>query len=488
MAQRLPRSSVKTPAVSLQFDVPEIRTPEPPAASRYPTCVKYMKPWTSDNPFLTRAFAPVFDERDDTGLAVEGRIPSGMRGVFMRNGPNPQFRPDDHYAYPFDGTGMIHAVYIEDGQARYRNRWVLTKELAQERAAGQRLYHSTLSAPPHANLANTHIIHHAGRYLALFEGGAPYELDRDLNTMGVFDYDGMLQGVMSAHPKADPVSGALFSVQYDLETGELLFLRADKAGRLDRIVPFQSPWPAMVHDIGLTEHYVVIFVCPLVFDFSRSGPPATWQPDRGSMVALIPRDAQAAQDVRWIKGPAFFHWHVINAHEEGGRIEVVLPWYDSFSLTGGDRKLELHRMIVDADANTVEDQAIDDQACEFGRINDSFLARKARYCYVGLRMLQPGRTPQMGTFEAIARYDLATGEKVVHQFPPGVTVGEPVFVADAEGGREEDGFIVTFAHREGSSEGNFAILDARHIERGPVAAIRLPRRVPAGLHGSWVPM
>ncbi|TFL12261.1 carotenoid oxygenase family protein [Pusillimonas noertemannii] len=457
-------------------------------ATQSPFQLRNMEPWTSDNPFLTRALAPVFDERDAADLAIEGRIPSGMRGIFMRNGPNPQFKPDDHYAYPFDGTGMIHAVYIEDGRARYQNRWVLTTELAEERAAGQRLYHSTLSAPPHANLANTNIIHHAGRYLALFEGGAPYELDRDLNTLGVFDYDGVLPGVMSAHPKVDPVSAELFSVQYDLETGELLYLRADKTGRIDRIVPFQSPWPAMVHDIALTQHHIVAFVCPLVFDFSRPGPPATWQPERGTMVALIPRDAQAAQDVQWINGPAFFHWHVINAHEEGDRIEVVVPWYDSFSLTGSARKLELHRMIIHADTELVEDQTIDDQACEFGRINDAYLGRKARYCYVGLRAPRSGETPQVGAFEAIARYDMDTGQKVVHQFPHGVTVGEPVFVAAPESLREDDGFIVTFIHEEGRSDGGFVILDARHIERGPMAVVRLPRRVPAGLHGSWTPM
>ncbi|WP_414637762.1 carotenoid oxygenase family protein [Alloacidobacterium sp.] len=95
-----------------------------------------MQPWTSNNPALSGAFEPVFDERDDTDLKVEGEIPRSLRGVFMRNGPNPQYKPDDHYAYPFDGTGMVHAIYIENGRARYRNRWVMTKEMQQERAAG----------------------------------------------------------------------------------------------------------------------------------------------------------------------------------------------------------------------------------------------------------------------------------------------------------------------------------------------------------------
>src|SRR6185312_3373513 len=73
--------------------------------------------WTSQSPFLTRAFAPVADERDAENLTVEGELPRDLNSVFMRNGPNPMFAPDARYAYPFDGTGMLHAIYLEGGKA-----------------------------------------------------------------------------------------------------------------------------------------------------------------------------------------------------------------------------------------------------------------------------------------------------------------------------------------------------------------------------------
>src|SRR5690606_3128675 len=105
------------------------------------------------------------------------------------------------------------------------------------------------------------------------------------------------------------------------------------------------------------------------------------------------------------------------------------------------------------DTHLVEDQVIDDQPCEFGRVNEAYLGRKAKYCYVALRSPRPGETPQKGAFEALARYDLTTGAKIVYQFPAGVTVGEPVFVADPEGQLEEDGYLFTFAHDENSAGG-----------------------------------
>lgn len=446
-----------------------------------------MMPWQSTNPALSGTLTPVFDERDDVNLAIEGELPQGLQGVFMRNGPNPMFEPGPGYTYPFDGTGMVHAIYLEDGQARYRNRWVRTREFNEETAAGGRLYNVGFGPPPHANLANTNIVRHAGRFLALYEGDLPYQLDADLNTLGLFDGQGKLPGVMSAHPKLDPATGELLSVSYDLETGTLHYLRATPTGELDRCVPIVAPWSAMVHDIAITPRYVVVLLCPLVFDFTRQGPPANWEPERGSRVALIPRDAQRADEVRWIEGPAFFHWHTLNAFEEQGRIEVSLPWYEAFTLGPGPKRLELHRIVIDTEANTVQDQRLDDRPCEFGRINEAYLGRKARYGYVGLRDPRPGETPQAGAFESIARYDLQTGKKRVHRLPPGVTVGEPVFVADPRGKAEEDGFLFTFTHDANSDEGGFLILDARDLGAQPVASIRLPRRVPAGLHGNWMP-
>ena len=444
-------------------------------------------PWHSANPALSGAFEPVFDERDDTDLRVRGEIPAGLNGVFMRNGPNPYFEPDGRYAYPFDGTGMIHAIYLHNGRARYRNRWVQTAELRSERTAGHRIYNSAFSAAPHADLANTNIVHHAGRFLALFERGVPYELDRDVGTHGTYDYRGKLPDVMSAHPKIDPATGELLAVSYDLHRGTLTYLRASRSGHLDRAVTFPSPWPAIVHDVALTDRYLVAFVCPFVFDWSRRGPPAQWEPERGAKVALIPRDANRAEQIHWIEAPPFFHWHTVNAFAENDRVEVVLPWYDAFSLTSKAKRLELHRLVIDTTQKTVHDEPIDDQACEFGRVNDAYLGRKARYGYVGLRMPRTGETPQLGAFEAIARYDLVTGSRTVHRFEPGMTVCEPVFVADPHGRDEADGFIVTFVHVMGSSGGRFVILDARQLDREPVAIVELPRRVPAGLHGSWIP-
>src|SRR5262245_28181064 len=68
--------------------------------------------WTSNDPHLSGNFAPVGPELDTGDLPViAGRIPPELSGAYMRNGPNPLFKPIS-YTYPMDGDGMIHAVYL----------------------------------------------------------------------------------------------------------------------------------------------------------------------------------------------------------------------------------------------------------------------------------------------------------------------------------------------------------------------------------------
>jgi carotenoid cleavage dioxygenase len=49
------------------------------------------------NPYLLNNFAPVKTEIQAENLKVIGEIPAELRGMFVRNGPNPQFSPIGQY-------------------------------------------------------------------------------------------------------------------------------------------------------------------------------------------------------------------------------------------------------------------------------------------------------------------------------------------------------------------------------------------------------
>ena len=65
--------------------------------------------------FLKGGFRPVVQEiSTDLSLSsccIEGKVPAGLRGTFLRIGPNPRFDFQNKPYHVFDGDGMIHKVY-----------------------------------------------------------------------------------------------------------------------------------------------------------------------------------------------------------------------------------------------------------------------------------------------------------------------------------------------------------------------------------------
>src|SRR5438128_478199 len=107
------------------------------------------------NPYVAGVYAPVDEERTDEGLEVIGELPRDLDGVYLRNGPNPQFPPEGRYHW-FDGDGMVHAVRFHDGRASYRNRWVRTDAFGRERTAKKPLWTGVIE-PREGNPGDDHL-------------------------------------------------------------------------------------------------------------------------------------------------------------------------------------------------------------------------------------------------------------------------------------------------------------------------------------------
>lgn len=64
------------------------------------------------NVALAGNFAPVATELTWRGLPVEGRLPSAIDGVWMRNGPNPRFEPEPGSLYHWFGALFAVAHFL----------------------------------------------------------------------------------------------------------------------------------------------------------------------------------------------------------------------------------------------------------------------------------------------------------------------------------------------------------------------------------------
>ena len=181
-------------------------------------------------------------------------------------------------------------------------------------------------SPQDGGVANTNIIFHGGRLLALEEGHLPTEIEPGtLNTRGYCDYDGGIAGPFTAHPKIDPVTGEMVFFGYNAAgpfTPALSFGSVDASGVVTRFDRFEAPYASMVHDFIVTENHLLFPILPITGSMERamSGqPPYAWEPDKGAYVGVMKRNG-AAKDIVWFRAESCYVFHVMNAWEEGDRI------------------------------------------------------------------------------------------------------------------------------------------------------------------------
>ena len=451
------------------------------------------------NPYLSGNFAPVAGE-DDFDLVVKGEIPADLAGAFYRNGPNPQFDQADDYHW-FSGDGMIHGFYVEGGKVRYRNRYVRTPKWLAENAAGRRLF-GTFGNPmttdpsvlgTDSGVANTNILWHAGKLMALEEGHQPFELDPiTLESKG---YLTQYRGRVTAHPKIDPETGEMTWFGYS--TGEMplnsqvSYGVTSVAGEVLRRDDFEAPYSSMVHDFLVTRNHVLFPILPLTGSLQRAmtgGPVYAWEPEKGAFVGVMHRKA-GVETMRWFETEACYVFHPMNAWEEGTKIYADVMEYSVaplFPNADGSRGQSVGARLVRwtfdlaGDSNQIKRETLDDRTGEFPRFDErqTGLAYRHGWFATNRRLKETG-------FDGIAHLDLVTGDRAVWDLPSSDAAGEPVFVPRKAGADEGDGWLVGTVYRGETDTSDFVVLDAQNVAAGPIATAALPRRVPFGFHGNW---
>ena len=219
-----------------------------------------------DNPYLHGEYAPTLNEMSVDALDVEGELPSNLVGAYFRNGPNPVYQSKNRH-HPFDGDGMVHGVYFREGKVSYRNRYVLTAAMAQERADGRSVspgvmgpFDYSISQFGIKDTSNTDVLWYAGDIMSLwYNAGHPYRLDsQTLETKGHFQLEGRDHKRMSAHSKVDWSTGELLFFDYGDEPPFMTYGVADADGKLQHEVAIDLPGPRLPHDIGFTTNYAIL--------------------------------------------------------------------------------------------------------------------------------------------------------------------------------------------------------------------------------------
>lgn len=429
-------------------------------------------------------WAPVKEEITEHNLEIKGEVPRDLNGLFVRNGMNPVSGYSDHW---FFGNGMLHGIYLENGKASYKNRYVKTPYYENDLNVISSF--GDLSASP----ANTHIVNHAGKLLALEETSLPWELNRDLETIGVEDYKGKLNTAMTAHPRVCPETEEMLFFAYSM-MGEpyLYYHRVSKQGELVQTEAIEIPRPVMMHDWNITRNYVVFMDLPIVSDMDlavSTGSPFGFKPECGARLGAMPRDGNNS-DVRWFDIDPCFVFHSFNSFEEGNKIILYVSRQQEAmvggfkDIYGGEKTVaRLWRWIIDLENGRVSEEQLDDGACDFPRVNDNRIGLHTEYGYC----MQIKTDVESLTFgETLFKYHLESGKRTDHHLGSNVAGGEPVFAPKPGSTKEDQGWILSLVHDRNTRKSKLVIVDAEAFDQEPVAEVMIPQRVPYGAHGSWI--
>ncbi|PGG96107.1 hypothetical protein AJ79_09733 [Helicocarpus griseus UAMH5409] len=346
---------------------------------------------TSSHPFLKGNFAPVSRIRSLEPCSFEGHIPDEfIGGQYIRNGSNPIGQLSGKAYHWFDGDGMLTGVYFRRTtekpgvQPGFANQYVQTDVyLASKRYSEKRLplipsistmldpdtslfkltyqicrtitavagsfIRTSQKAIRRISVANTNILYHDGRVLALCESGPPMQvLLPSLETVGWFngvetEDDGdsskvengfggsgllrFLKEWTTAHPLVDPRTSELILfhstflppyVRYSVLPSVHQSGRADPGSQ--RLLGVTVPGiksSKMMHDFGVSPGHTVVIDHPLFFNPLNSikgQPVLQYNAQEKSRFGVFPRHSPSS--IRWFESSPCCIFHTVNTWDD----------------------------------------------------------------------------------------------------------------------------------------------------------------------------
>ncbi len=447
---------------------------------------------------------------------VSGNWPEALRGVLYRTGPAQHEAHGWRNRHWFDGDGMMHAWRIGTDGVRHEARLVETAKLKAEREAGRALYPGLVGAPPNPaglsgpddlNLANTSVLHHHGRLLALWEAGSPYEIDPEtLATKGPYQFPeagggSSMRGVpFSAHPRMD-VDGSVWNFGYASSAGLLVFWHIGADGSLRNAGRVAVDPITMPHDFVVTERHLVLLLPPFHY---RPQAKATgflnmheWRPEDPCRVLVVDKNDLSSHF--FLELPAQWVFHFGNAWEDSAgviRFDAARApdpgiMTDTFSAimrgeTIASRPASHHAYRIDTRARTVSEEPLveSDVQTEFPCIDPRVGCRRYRKLVM---LSRSGEQPQgHGTLNEVSVLNMESGRRDFFRYPDSQIPEEHLYLPRPGSEPESRGWILGTAHDWRRGRQVLNLFHADSVAEGPVAVAELPYAIPLGLHGKFV--
>ena len=348
-------------------------------------------------------------------------------------------------------------------------------------------------APASKTLTNTAFAFHKDKLYALHEPSQPTVIALPgLETIGPTDFSGKLTHPFTAHPKIDKKTGERMAYGYSFHAPVVSYSVISERCELVQSTPITIPRSIFMHDFPVTKKCTLFLDFPITLDIGRAisgGPAVDFEPQYVTRIGVMPRYG-TNEDVQWFNVETSVVIHTANAWDDGNEVVLQASRSQTADIAGAgtsesnnlaENQGHLYEWRIDLEIGSISERTLSDVPCDFTRVNDDYACRKTRYVCAGIF-----NTQRAFTLDGIIKYDNETGVTEAFKYGPNRHGGEAVFAPKIESSCEDDGYPSYFVHDEATKQSECLIIDAQHLEAGPVATIIMPFRVPYGFHAGWV--
>ncbi|KAK7987162.1 retinal pigment epithelial membrane protein [Apiospora saccharicola] len=399
------------------------------------------------------------------------------------------------------------------------------------------------------SVANTGVVYHDGRALATCESGPPMRFQLpSLETVGWYNgrkaenepgqdkrsgFGGdsavaFMKEWTTGHPRVDPVTKEMI-------TFHAVFIKPYVFYSI--VPPTKAHKKGMMHDFGVAAKHTVIMDLPLSLDPMNNltgKPVVSYDPTDRSRFGVFPR--YEPQKIQWFETNACVIFHAANCWETTtpGPVPETNVHLLACRLTSASVVYSAGALAPPPPKARTARWALSAIPFEFPTISPAYEMRTARYiygCSTGSSSYFSAALGKAAKIDHLAKIDatalIARGTAhppqqikgcvdtrgvaevmkstdpddpvKLFRLPKGWYAQEPRFVPRADAQAEDDGWLLTYVFDESQldasgecrdDEGTSAarselwVIDARNMA-DVVARIKLPQRVPYGLHGRW---
>jgi beta,beta-carotene 9',10'-dioxygenase len=455
------------------------------------------------------------DREVEATLPVTGTVPEWLSGSLVRNGPGSFAVGDGSVDHWFDGLAMLHRYTFDDGEVRYRNRFLgsdaYDAAVAGEFDTGFATGRSTLRerlwnlfvADAYDN-ANIIVEQFDGAFYALTESPRWVRVDpRTLDAIGDTRYDGPAPSgsLPCAHLQYDPDRDVHVNVETEFGRPSHYHVYAMRSpDRRALLASVETDRPSYMHSFALTPNYVVLTefpfdVHPLAFFKPGRQPPFVqhfrWRPEAGMTVHVVDRAGGGV--VGRAKTDAVFGFHHVNAFEtDDGDVvfdletlpdAAAMGTLDLDALRAGELddiagRLDRYRVRNPAGRTRVERTARIAEGTGLPTVSPDAWLSEHRYVYA-----QSTDQPVTEWARAVCKVDVQSG--TVTEFSDGNACSEPIFVPRPDGTAEDDGVVLVVVLDHDAERSELVVLDGETFNE--VARATVPHPIPYDFHGRFFP-